>query len=75
MVEKSIPVLFQGEPFVWLMNDDGSGALAYPQHVDETGNVKPMFCTSSSYAHVMSDGSVMCHGVQIGTRNDLVFEA
>ncbi len=72
--EASIPVTFKGEKFVWLKGADGSGALAYPQHIDETGNVKPMFCMSDSYAHVMSDGAIMRYGSQIGTRDDLASE-
>jgi len=69
--ENSIPVTFRGEPFVWLRNEDESGALAYPQHIDSDGHVKLMFVTSDSYAHVQSDGSIMRYGTQIGTRDEL----
>lgn len=74
MVEKNIPVIFEGEPFIWLRNEDGSGALAYPQHVDESGHIKRMFCFSESFAHVMADGAILSRGAEIGTRNDLVFK-
>lgn len=71
--EGSIPVSFNGESFVWLKNDDGSGALAYPHHIDEGGHVKIMHCLSDSFAHVMSDGAIMRYGSQIGVRDDLSF--
>lgn len=71
--ENSIPVTFKGEPFVWLRNEDESGALAYPQHIDADGNVKMMFCMSDSYAHVTSDGIILRYGAQIGMREDLQF--
>jgi hypothetical protein len=71
--ENSIPVTFKGENYIWLKNDDGSGALAYPQHVDQDGNVKMEHAFSDSFAHVMSDGAIMRYRTQIGTRDELVF--
>jgi hypothetical protein len=70
--EASIPVRLGDVDLVWLKEADGSGALAYPEHVDDDGQVKWDHVFSDSFAHVQSDGTIRRYGATIGSRDDLV---
>jgi hypothetical protein len=62
-----------GRRLVWLKDPDGSGALAYPEHLDESGELKPGHALFSlSYAHVFADGTIRRLDKVIGTVADLV---
>lgn len=73
--EGSIPVLLKGVSLIWLKNSDGTGALAYPEHVDGDGNVKREHAFSESYAHVCNDGCIRRYGAVIGSVGDLCVNA
>lgn len=46
--------------------EDG-GPLAFPNQVDESGNLKLEHVFSESFAHLFSDGIIRKHGKEIGT--------
>ena len=69
--EGSIRVIFRGQDLVWLKNRDGSGALAYPEHVDADGHVTFGHVLSESFAHVLPDGRIFRHHECIGTVDEL----
>jgi len=69
--DDTIPVTFGGARYFWLKNPDGSGALAYPEHIDDTGDVKFEHMLSESYAYVFPDGKIIRQGIVIGSVNDL----
>lgn len=75
MNDENIPVRFDGLDLMWLKHDDGSGALAPLRHVDDDGHVTfdAVFGGEDSYAHVMSDGTIMRYHEKIGTVDDLEF--
>ncbi len=74
MAKENIPVRFKGDDYVWLKNDDGSGPLAYPSHLDADGHVNMTDAFfSDSFAHVFSGGVIMRYNQQIGTVDDLEF--
>ena len=68
----NIHVRFQGHELIWLKDENGSGALAPLEHIDDDGHVNmyDAFC-SDSYAHISSDGSIWRYREQIGTISDL----
>ena len=63
-----VRVMFQGKPYVFLKEDDGTGALAYPEHCDAAGKVRTI---AESFAHVVPGGRIMRHRRQIGVVADL----
>ncbi len=71
--EGAIPVVFNGERYVWLKKSDGTGPLAYPDHVDEDGYVTIDHMMSDSFGHVMSDGKIWRYREIIGSVDDLQF--
>lgn len=72
MIDKgSIPVLLKELRLIWLKNPDGTGALAFPHHIDEDGHVMLEHCFSESYAHVCADGCIRRYGTVIGSVGDL----
>jgi len=64
-----------GTALVWLKETDGSGALAYPHHVEDDGQVNVEGLLNDSFGHVTIDGKIMRYREQIGTVDDLVIEA
>ena len=68
----TLHVRLNGRHLVWLKNPDGSGALAYPEHIDADGNVKLAHAlTSDSYAQVGEDGLIRRYHQVIGQVGDL----
>jgi hypothetical protein len=73
--EDMIPVTLAGIELVWVKNRDGTGALAYPHHVDlGTKDIKLEHVFSESYAHVFQDGTIWRLGSVIGSVGDLCIE-
>ena len=68
---KTVYVVLDGRDLVWLRNEDGSGALAYPEHIDEDGEVRMEAVFKDSYAHVFPNGEIMRFNQRIGSRDDL----
>lgn len=68
---EAIKVRFNGVDLIWLKDEFGEGALAYPDHVDDTGNIAFQHVMSDSYAHVFSDGTIRRYGQTVGTVKDL----
>jgi hypothetical protein len=64
-------VTLNGLDLVWLKGEDGSGALAYPEHIDEDGDVRMEAVFKDSYAHVFEDGEIFRYNERIGSRHDL----
>ena len=54
-------ITFKGQPFLLIPIFDG-GAIATPEAYESF---------EESYAHLFADGSVLRHGVPIGTRDDI----
>jgi hypothetical protein len=69
--QASIPVMLKGTRLIWLKDADGTGALAFPEHIDEEGCVKWEHVFSESFAHVCSDGAIRRFGAVIGNISDL----
>ncbi|WP_068018949.1 hypothetical protein [Rhodoplanes sp. Z2-YC6860] len=71
MADENIRVRFKDQEFIWLKNDDGSGALAYTSHIDSDGhvNIEDAF-SSDSFAHVI-DGEIWRYRRVIGRVEDL----
>ena len=67
---KTVYVVLDGRDLVWLKDEDGSGALAYPEHIDEAGDVRAEHVLSDSYAHVFPNGEIMRFNQRIGSRDD-----
>lgn len=76
MAKENIHVRFNGCDLIWLKDDDGSGPLAPPEHIDSDGHVhvRDALC-SDSYAHIFSDGKILRYGSEIGSVDDLEFVA
>ena len=74
---KPRPVLFQGHRLFFCEEEDGSGALAPPEHIGGDGNITLEavlgFFEAPSYAHVYPDGLISRFGLPAGKRSDLVF--
>ena len=68
----AIPVTFNGERYIWLKKNDGTGALAYPHHVDEDGYITLDHAMSDSFGHVW-DGKIWRYRKIIGSIDDLQF--
>lgn len=69
--ERDIRVRFRGREFVWLREADGGGALAYPEHLDQRGELNPSDALfSDSFAHVV-DGVIWRHHEPIGVVAEL----
>jgi hypothetical protein len=71
MFVEPIKVRFHGIDLIWLKSDDGSGALALPEHIADDGAPylgDALF--SDSYAHVFGDGTIWRYKIQIGTVDD-----
>lgn len=70
----AIHVELFGRHLVWLKAADSTeGPLAYPEHVDEGGNVKFAHALASdSYAHVGADRIIRRYQKVIGSVSDLV---
>ena len=74
VAEENIRVRLNGIDLVWLKEDDDTGALAYPDHLDSNGNVTWEAALSlDSHAHVCEGGIIMRYGRQIGTMDNLEF--
>jgi hypothetical protein len=72
-MDSDVRVELFGRRLVWLKNPDGSGPLAYPEHMDESGELKLAHAmVSLSYAHVFADGTIRRFNKVIGTVADLV---
>jgi hypothetical protein len=71
MADSVVYVTLNGVDLVWLRNEDGSGALAYPEHIDEGGHVTIEAVFEDSYAHVFRGGQIMRYNTRIGWRDDL----
>lgn len=65
-------VTFQGNRYIWLKHEDNSGALAYPDHVDDDGEIHLGACFLDSFAHVFG-GKILRYGEVIGSIEDLQF--
>jgi hypothetical protein len=70
---RNIPVALKGQRLVWLKDDDTpNGPLAYPEHLDENGDIRASALGAASYAHIF-DGVIKRYNRVIGTIDDLVF--